>query len=208
MHIDAGDFVAIVGTSGSGKSTLLQIIGCLDSPTRGSYELDGTPVAGMSDLTLSHLRNRKIGFVFQNFNLVARTTALENVEVPMLYGDKAPSRERARRLLQQVGMSERADHFPHQLSGGEQQRVAIARALVMEPSLLIADEPTGNLDTATGDQIMSILNELHRGGLTIVLVTHDLEISRRAQRVVTMHDGRLVDAAAVPMKPILTETRT
>jgi putative ABC transport system ATP-binding protein len=194
LRIEAGEFVAIVGPSGSGKSTLLQIIGCLDTPTGGSYELDGVPVSGMDDLTLSHLRNRKIGFVFQNFNLVARTTALENVEVPMLYGDETPSRERAQKLLERVGMAQRADHFPHQLSGGEQQRVAIARALVMQPSLLIADEPTGNLDSATGDQIMTILGELHRSGLTIVMVTHDPMIAARAGRILTMADGRIVNA--------------
>ncbi len=196
LHIEHGEFVAIVGPSGSGKSTLLQILGCLDTPTTGTYELDGAPVADMDDLTLSRLRNRKIGFIFQNFNLVARTTALENVEVPMLYGAEAPSRARAQMLLQRVGVDQRADHFPHQLSGGEQQRVAIARALVMQPSLLIADEPTGNLDSATGEQIMSILDTLNRAGLTIVLVTHDPAIARYAQRTITMADGRLVHPAS------------
>ncbi len=191
LTVRRGEFIAVVGPSGSGKSTLLQILGCLDTPSSGTYELDGVSVGGLDDDALSHLRNQKLGFVFQGFNLVPRTTALENVEVPMLYGVAPPSRARAEAVLEQVGLARRGDHFPTELSGGEQQRVAIARALVNQPSLLIADEPTGNLDSATGDQILTLLVDLHRTGLTIVLVTHDSAIARRAERTVTLTDGHL-----------------
>jgi putative ABC transport system ATP-binding protein len=195
LRVERGEFVAIVGASGSGKSTLLQILGCLDTPTSGSYELDGIPVAGLDDADLSRLRNERIGFVFQSFNLIPRTTALENVETPLLYSSGPTRRDRAGAMLERVGVAHRADHFPEEMSGGEQQRVAIARALVMEPSLLIADEPTGNLDTDTGGQIMALLEDLHRGGLTIVLVTHDPAIAARAERIVTLRDGRVVEAS-------------
>jgi putative ABC transport system ATP-binding protein len=195
LHIARGEHVAVVGPSGSGKSTLLQIIGCLDVPTRGRYTFDGTAVASLDDAALSRLRNERVGFVFQSFNLVPRMTALENVELPMYYGATPPSRDRARAMLERVGLAHRADHFPNELSGGEQQRVAIARALVLEPALVIADEPTGNLDGATGAQILDVLAELHAGGLTIVVVTHDESVACRAQRVVGLRDGRLVDAA-------------
>lgn len=191
MSIAAGEFVAIVGPSGSGKSTLLQIIGCLDVPTSGQYEFDGEPVSHLDDVALSRIRNERIGFVFQNFNLIPRTTALENVETPLLYARESIMSDRARAALNDVGMSHRADHFPGELSGGEQQRVAIARALVMQPSLLIADEPTGNLDSATRKQILDVLRELHGRGLTIVLVTHDPAVARRASRVLTLRDGRV-----------------
>jgi putative ABC transport system ATP-binding protein len=192
LRIESGEFVAIVGPSGSGKSTLLQLIGCLDVPTSGQCTFDGTPVASLDDRGLSRLRNQRVGFVFQSFNLVPRTTAVENVELPMCYGPDRPSRARALELLDRVGLAHRADHFPTELSGGEQQRVAIARALVLEPSLLIADEPTGNLDSVTGDQILDLLLELHGGGLTIALVTHDAAVAARAERTVTLADGRLV----------------
>jgi putative ABC transport system ATP-binding protein len=195
LRVERGEFVAIVGASGSGKSTLLQILGCLDTPTSGSYELDGIPVAGLDDADLSRLRNERIGFVFQSFNLIPRTTALENVETPLLYSSGPTRRDRAGAMLERVGVAHRADHFPEEMSGGEQQRVAIARALVMEPSLLIADEPTGNLDTDTGGQIMALLEDLHRGGLTIVLVTHDPAIAARAERIVTLRDGRVVETS-------------
>src|SRR5690349_11412279 len=193
-NLDVGrdEFLAVVGASGSGKSTLIQIIGCLDVPTRGTYRLDSVTVSSMDDATLSRLRNERVGFVFQSFNLIARTTAIENVELPMCYGASGLSRQRARDMLEQVGLAHRADHFPNQLSGGEQQRVAIARALSLAPSLLIADEPTGNLDAGTGGQILDLLDRLHRGGLTVVLVTHDPAVARRAQRVITLADGRLV----------------
>ena len=198
LRVNRGEFVAIVGPSGSGKSTLLQMIGCLDVPTRGSYELDGVLVASMSDVMLSRLRNERVGFVFQGFNLIPRTTAIENVELPMCYGPAGPSRERALEVMQQVGMSHRADHFPSQLSGGEQQRVAIARALALSPTLLIADEPTGNLDAATGNQILDVLDGLHEAGLTIVMVTHDPIVASRAQRVVTLADGEVLSDCATP----------
>ena len=190
-EVARGEFVSIVGPSGSGKSTLLQIIGCLDTPTSGTYALNGTPVAALDDSSLSKLRNREIGFVFQAFNLVQRTTAVENVETPMLYGSDAVSRERAHAVMERVGILHRAHHYPQQMSGGEQQRVAIARALVMNPALLIADEPTGNLDAATGAQIMGLLDELHAQGLTIVLVTHDEAVAARAGRTIVMRDGRV-----------------
>jgi putative ABC transport system ATP-binding protein len=197
LTVMAGEFVAIAGPSGSGKSTLLQIVGCLDVPTRGRYLLDGTDVSTLDDAKLSRLRNAHVGFVFQSFNLVARTTALENVELPMVYGPGRASPERARAALDRVGMSHRADHFPHELSGGEQQRVAIARALVLEPALLIADEPTGNLDAANGDQILDLVSGLNREGLTVLLVTHDPRVAARAQRIVSLADGRIVSDTAL-----------
>jgi putative ABC transport system ATP-binding protein len=196
MTVETGEFVAIVGPSGCGKSTLLQIVGCLDQPTSGHYALDGTAVERLDDEALSRLRNERIGFVFQSFNLIARTTALENVETPLLYSDKTWPAGRVAEALDQVGMAHRANHFPGELSGGEQQRVAIARALVMMPALLIADEPTGNLDSATGAQILRLLGDLHRGGLTLILVTHDQSVARRADRVLTLRDGRLAGSTA------------
>jgi putative ABC transport system ATP-binding protein len=203
LRIDRGEFVAVVGPSGSGKSTLLQIIGCLDTPTSGTYQLDGIALSSMDDATLSRLRNERIGFVFQAFNLIPRTTAVENVELPMCYGPASPVRSQAMAMLDRVGMAQRAEHFPSQLSGGEQQRVAIARALMLSPSLLIADEPTGNLDEATGAQILDLLSELHRAGLTIVLVTHDPAVARRAERVITLRDGAVVsDAPAAQPVPV------
>ncbi len=196
LAIGRGEFVAVVGPSGSGKSTLLQIIGCLDVPTSGTYVLDGTTVSEMDDATLSRIRNERIGFVFQSFNLIARTTVAENVETPMLYGDGRIDRARVEHVLERVRITHRARHFPHELSGGEQQRAAIARALVRSPSLLIADEPTGNLDSANGAQILSLLSELHRDGLTIVMVTHDAAVARRAERVIELADGRIAGTSA------------
>jgi putative ABC transport system ATP-binding protein len=206
LGVERREFVAVVGQSGSGKSTLLQIIGCLDVPTRGRYALDGVTVSSMDDATLSRLRNERVGFVFQSFNLIPRTTAIENVELPMCYGAARPSRQRARDMLDQVGMGHRADHFPNQLSGGEQQRVAIARALSRSPALLIADEPTGNLDAGTGGQILDLLDQLHREGLTIVMVTHDPVVARRAQRTVTLADGRLASDSA-SARPVIPNRR-
>ena len=200
LRVDAGEFVAIVGPSGSGKSTLLQIIGCLDVGTRGRCVIDGTDVSTLDDAALSRLRNAHVGFVFQSFNLVARTTALENVELPMCYSPGRPERQVARAALDRVAMGPRADHYPNELSGGEQQRVAIARALVRKPALLIADEPTGNLDAATGDQILDLFAELNREGLTILLVTHDPRVAERADRIVSLADGRIVsDVTRVPV---------
>ena len=201
LTVTSGEFVAIAGPSGSGKSTLLQIVGCLDVPTSGRYLLEGTDVATLDDRALSRLRNAHVGFVFQSFNLVSRTTALENVELPMVYSPRRASRDRARAALDRVGMSHRADHFPNELSGGEQQRVAIARALVLEPALLIADEPTGNLDAANGDQILDLFTELNRDGLTVLLVTHDPRVAARAHRVVSLADGRVVSDTALERVP-------
>ena len=189
-----GEFVAIVGESGSGKSTLMNIIGVLDRPTEGSYTLDGVDVGKAKDSELSAIRNRKIGFVFQTFNLIGRTSAQKNVELPMLYA-RAPARQRAKRareLLAQVGMSERASHEPNELSGGQKQRVAIARALANEPALLLADEPTGALDSATSRTVMDIFHELHRQGMTIVLITHSQQLAQECQRILTLQDGRII----------------
>jgi putative ABC transport system ATP-binding protein len=196
LDINEGEFVALIGPSGSGKSTLMNTLGCLDRPTSGSYRLAGDEVAGLTPDGLARLRNRRIGFIFQNFNLLSRTTALENVEAPLLYNPDCPRRQRRRRatdLLTRVGLADRLDHRPSQLSGGQQQRVAIARALVNQPAILLCDEPTGNLDTRTSREIMSFFRELNRNdGLTVILVTHDLEVARKANRALVLVDGRIV----------------
>ena len=196
LEIQPGEFVAIMGASGSGKSTMMNSIGCLDRPTAGRFFLDGVDVGELDADKLADLRNQKIGFVFQGFNLLSRTSALENVELPLLYTRSGLSgreqRERALKALELVGLLERADHHPSQLSGGQQQRVAIARALVNQPALLLADEPTGNLDTHTSMEIMNIFQDLNRRGMTIVMVTHELDIARYALRTVVMRDGRIV----------------
>jgi putative ABC transport system ATP-binding protein len=189
--IDAGDFVVIRGVSGSGKSTLLNILGCLDSPTAGTYLLDGADVSHKSDAELSRIRSQKIGFIFQSFNLLPRTTAIENVELPMIYADQAVSRTRAKQALARVGLAHREHHFATELSGGEQQRVAIARSLINDPALILADEPTGNLDQMAGAAVMQILGELNEEGRTIVLVTHNDEVARHARRVLVIRDGVL-----------------
>ncbi|MCC7329772.1 MAG: ABC transporter ATP-binding protein [Gammaproteobacteria bacterium] len=187
--IGRGEFVTIRGASGSGKSSLLNILGCLDTPTSGSYRLDGEDVSHYSDERRSHTRNRKIGFVFQSFNLLPRTTAAENVEIPALYTGGAVDRGRALAILGQVGLGDRAEHYVTELSGGEQQRVAIARALMNDPPLLLADEPTGNLDSAAGESVMQLLTDLHREGRTIVLVTHDEGVAAYAEREIMIRDG-------------------
>ncbi len=193
LTISDGEWVAITGPSGSGKSTLMAIIGCLDSPTGGVYRLDGLDVAKMRDDELAAVRNRKIGFVFQQFNLLARTSALENVELPLLYSSVNHRREKAKAALEAVGLGDRITHRPNELSGGEQQRVAIARALVTEPSIILADEPTGNLDSKTGAEIVALFSELHRTrGITVIFVTHDPTIATHAQRVIHLHDGAVV----------------
>ncbi len=196
LEIQPGEFVAIMGASGSGKSTMMNTIGCLDRPSAGKYFLDGVDVGELDRDELADLRNKKIGFVFQGFNLLSRTSALENIELPMLYsrpGIKGRAqRGRALQVLELVGLGERADHHSSQLSGGQQQRVAIARALVNEPKLLLADEPTGNLDTHTSIEIMGIFQELNRRAMTVVMVTHELDIARYAMRTVVMRDGRIV----------------
>lgn len=195
LTVHQGDFVAIVGESGSGKSTLMNIIGALDKPTSGTYLLDGTNVQAMPDSQLSVIRNKKIGFVFQNFNLIGRTSALKNVELPMLYAHVPPRQrtQRAKELLAAVGMAERADHQPNELSGGQKQRVAIARAMANDPSLLLADEPTGALDSTTSRTVMDIFHRLNRQqGKTIVLITHSQQLAEECPRILTLIDGRIV----------------
>jgi len=201
LEIQPGEFVAILGASGSGKSTLMNIIGCLDRPTAGHYYLDGTDVAQLDRDARADIRNRKLGFVFQGFNLLARTSALENVELPMLYTHnhqpRAVYQAHALRALETVGLADRADHHPNQLSGGQQQRVAIARALVNNPAVVLADEPTGNLDTRTSIEVMGVFQQLNDRGITIVMVTHELDIAAYTRRNVVMRDGRILSDTPV-----------
>lgn len=194
LDIYEGEFVSIVGASGSGKSTLMNMIGALDRPTEGKYFLNGTDISSLKDKQLSRIRNQEIGFVFQQFNLISRTSALKNVEVPMMYA-KVPRKERtakAMALLKTVGMDDRSTHKPNELSGGQKQRVAIARALANDPSLILADEPTGALDTKTGHMVMDIFHELHKQGKTIVLITHSPELAAETQRIITISDGSVI----------------
>ena len=197
IEIQQGEFVALMGASGSGKSTLMNRLGCLDRPTRGRYLLDGTDVSHLDRNELADIRNKKLGFVFQGFNLLARTTALENVELPMMYGKRRISREqmreRALHCLSIVGLANRADHFPSQLSGGQQQRAAIARGLVNAPQVLLADEPTGNLDSKTSVEVMGVFQKLNDEGITIVMVTHELDVARYCKRNLILRDGELVN---------------
>jgi putative ABC transport system ATP-binding protein len=194
LTIDSGEYVAIMGPSGSGKSTLMNLIGCLDTPTSGSYRLKGNEVAGMSDDDLARIRNGEIGFIFQTFNLLPRSDAIQNVELPLVYAGvpRRERRERAMQALTTVGLGDRMHHRPNEMSGGQRQRVAVARALVNRPSILMADEPTGNLDSKTGEEIMGLMDELHAQGRTIILVTHEEELAVRAARVVRLRDGRIV----------------
>jgi len=193
LHIPEGEFVAIMGPSGSGKSTLMNLIGCLDQPSSGRYILDGYDVSALSDDQLAWIRNRKIGFVFQSFNLIPRASAVHNVEMPLIYaGDNQQRRERAMAALESVGILDRASHLPNELSGGQQQRVAVARALVTDPAILLADEPTGNLDSESSLEIMKLLRDLNRQGRTIVLITHEADIAAFASRVVRLRDGVIV----------------
>jgi putative ABC transport system ATP-binding protein len=193
LDIFPGELVAIVGPSGSGKSTLMNLLGCLDTPTDGTYAIGGDNVAGVSRDTLAEIRNRRVGFVFQNFNLLPHISAQENVELPMLFGGIPPKERRARaiELLTKVGLGDRVDHKPTELSGGQMQRVAIARALAMNPDIILADEPTGNLDTSSGTDVMSLFNELWKSGRTLVIITHDPALAKRASRIVEIRDGRI-----------------
>src|SRR5690554_3024700 len=191
LDIERGEYVALMGPSGSGKSTLMNLLGCLDTPTSGSYELNGSNVSNMTDDELAEIRNKEIGFVFQTFNLLPRTTALENVALPMVYAgaSKSERTERAKQVLTDVGLADRMDHKPNQLSGGQRQRVAVGRALVNKPSIILADEPTGNLDSKTSLEIMNLFNEIHKAGNTVILVTHEEDIAENAHRIIRLRDG-------------------
>jgi len=213
LTVERGDFIAIMGASGSGKSTMMNILGCLDVPSRGQFYIDGIDVRALDEAALSHIRNRKIGFVFQSFNLIPRTTARMNVELPLLYANVGASerRRRAAAALELVGLKERSHHFPNELSGGQQQRVALARAIVTNPALVLADEPTGNLDTATSREVMLMFSELNRSGRTIIVITHEDDIAAYGKRVVRLRDGLIVDdrrLAAVDAPPPLVGSVT
>jgi putative ABC transport system ATP-binding protein len=204
IEIGRGEYVAILGPSGSGKSTLMHLLGCLDTPTSGRYLLDGRPVEGLRRNELALLRSRKIGFVFQSFNLLAHATALGNVELPLIYqsASRRLRRQRAASLLERVGLKDRLEHRPNELSGGERQRVALARALAAEPDLILADEPTGNLDTASGQEVVRLFEELVGEGKTVIVVTHDLDIARRAARIIRLRDGRVEEDQPSPPDPL------
>lgn len=193
LEIERGEYVALMGPSGSGKSTLMNLLGCLDTPTSGSYELNGKDVSNMTDDELAEIRNKEIGFVFQTFNLLPRTTALENVALPMIYAgiSKKDRTARAEEVLTQVGLADRMDHKPNQLSGGQRQRVAVGRALVNSPSIILADEPTGNLDSKTSVEIMNLFNKIHQAGNTVILVTHEEDIAENAHRIIRLRDGMI-----------------
>ena len=195
LHVRKGEFLAIIGASGSGKTTLMNILGCLDRPSSGEYLLNGTSVSSLSKKKLALLRNRQIGFIFQGFNLLEKMTAIENVELPLMYARVNPQtrRELSLSALSRVGLSSRASHRPHELSGGQQQRVAIARAITQRPSVILADEPTGNLDGKSSADVLGIIDELHRDGATIVLITHDTNVAKRAQRVIEILDGKIIN---------------
>ncbi len=195
LSINENEFVSIIGPSGSGKSTLMHIIGALDTPTRGIVKIDGEDIAHLSENQLAHIRNQKVGFVFQQFNLLAKTSAVDNVQVPLIYAgisNKGAREQRAKDMLIKVGLGDRLKNFPNQLSGGQQQRVAIARALINNPSILLADEPTGNLDTKTGKEILEMFKQLHKEGHTVIIVTHDMDVAKQAKRQICIKDGRIV----------------
>ena len=192
LNIEKGEMIAIIGASGSGKSTLMNIIGCLDKPTLGSYLLEGSDVSRLNDNKLAEIRSKKLGFVFQEYNLLSRASAVANVELPLVYGNGRNRRKRALDALERVGLAERANHKPTELSGGEQQRVAIARALVNNPDVILADEPTGNLDSVSTDQIISVFRNLNQEGITVVLVTHEMDIAEQTRRIIRLYDGKVV----------------
>ncbi len=192
LNIERGEMLAIIGTSGSGKSTLMNIIGCLDKPTLGTYLLEGADVNRLNDNKLAEIRSKKLGFVFQDYNLLSRASAVANVELPLVYGDGRNRRKRATEALERVGLAGRSNHKPTELSGGEQQRVAIARALVNNPDIILADEPTGNLDSATTDQIVALFRQLNQDGITVVLVTHEMDIAEQTRRIIRLYDGKVV----------------
>ena len=200
LSIDEGELIAIIGASGSGKSTLMNIIGFLDKPSSGKYTLEGTDVSRLNDNKLAEMRNRKIGFVFQDYNLLSRSTAIANVELPLIYGGGGQKRNRVMDALERVGLAARAKHKPTELSGGEQQRVAIARALVNNPTIILADEPTGNLDSVVTAEIITIFRELNREGITVILVTHEMDIAEQAKRVIRLHDGNVSSDERVAQK--------
>ena len=191
LNIEKGEMLAIIGASGSGKSTLMNIIGCLDKPTLGSYLFEGADVSRLNDNKLAEIRSKKLGFVFQEYNLLSRASAVANVELPLIYGDGRNRRKRALEALERVGLAERANHKPTELSGGEQQRVAIARALVNNPAVILADEPTGNLDSVATDQIISVFRNLNQEGITVVLVTHEMDIAEQTRRIIRLYDGKI-----------------
>ena len=195
FKINAGEYVAIMGASGTGKTTLMNLLGCLDRPTAGRYRLDGADVADLDDDALSHLRNRRVGFVFQQFHLLERATALRNVMLPLIYAEEYPedARRRAEQALAAVGLADKADSTPQKLSGGQQQRVAIARALILDPAILLADEPTGNLDRASGLEVLAVFQRLHRQGRTLIVITHDSAVAEHAQRIIVLKDGRIAE---------------
>ena len=192
LNIERGEMLAIIGASGSGKSTLMNIIGCLDKPTSGTYLLEGSDVNRLNDNKLAEIRSKKLGFVFQEYNLLSRASAAANVELPLIYGDGSNRRKRALEALERVGLAGRSNHKPTELSGGEQQRVAIARALVNNPDIILADEPTGNLDSATTDQIIALFRQLNQDGITVVLVTHEMDIAEQTRRIIRLYDGKVV----------------
>ncbi len=192
LSIKQGEMVSVIGASGSGKSTLLNVVGCLDRPTSGSYLFDGADVSRLNDNKLAEMRNKKFGFVFQDYNLLSRSSALSNVELPLIYSGGRQKRKRAMEALERVGLAARAKHRPTELSGGEQQRVAIARALVNNPALILADEPTGNLDSAAGAEIISIFHQLHREGITVVVITHEMDVATKTQRIIRLVDGEII----------------